>query len=140
MINFRLKNLLDEKGYTQLDLVRNTGIRQPTISAISNNSIKELSVSNLDKICDFLDCEPGDLIEKIPPQNLDKRRMLISRDYSMPITTKEERIKMVNDALALSTLDAPEPTRFTKQLTDQFIDGKISEEDMLKMTLERYQM
>lgn len=42
----------------------------------------------------------------------------------MPTTTKEERIKMVNDALALSTLDAPEPTRFTKQLTDQLLKVK----------------
>ncbi len=58
----------------------------------------------------------------------------------MPTTTKEERIKMVNDALALSTLDAPEPTRFTKQLTDQFIEGKISQEELRQMILEKYQM
>ncbi len=94
----------------------------------------------LEKICDFINCSPGDLIEIVPAEDFNKKRALISKKYCVPTTTKEERIKMVNDALALSTLDAPEPTRFTKQLTDQFIKGTISEEDMLEATIKRYQM
>lgn len=42
-----------------------TGIRPPTISAICNNSIREIPVSVLDKICTVLECQPGDIIEHI---------------------------------------------------------------------------
>ncbi|WP_166433415.1 hypothetical protein [Lacrimispora sphenoides] len=46
---------------------------------------------------------------------------------------------MIDNALSLSTLNAHEPTRFTKQLSDQFIVSNLSEEDMLKAAIERYQ-
>lgn len=140
MVNFKLKSLLNERGFTQVELSQKTGIRQPTISAICNNSIKELPVNVLEKICDFINCGPGDLIEIVPAEDFDKKRALISKEYYVPTTTREERVKMVNDAMVLSTLDAPEPTRFTKQLTDQFIEGTISEEDMLEAAIKRYQM
>jgi putative transcriptional regulator len=139
LIIFTLKNLLDERGMTQTELARKAGIRDATMSGIINNTIKEVSVVNMDKICDVLDCIPGDFIERIPVDNLDRRRELIGGKYHVPTTTKEERIKMVNDALALSTLDAPEPTRFTKQLADQFIEGNLSDGDMLKAAIEKYQ-
>lgn len=140
MVNFKLKSLLEERGVTQVELARKTGIRQPTISAICNNTIKELPVNVLEKICDFINCNPGDLIEIIPAEDFNKKRVFISNEYYVPTTTKEERIKMVNDALALSTLDSPEPTRFTKQLADQFIEGTLSEDDMLNAAIKRYQM
>lgn len=139
MINFNLKNLLSERDMTQIELSQKTGIRQPTISAICNNSIKELPVNVLEKICDTLDCAPGDFIDNIPATDYEKRRNMLRKEYFVPTTTREEREKMVNDAIALSTLDAPEPTRHTKQLADQFIEGNISEEDMLRAAIERYQ-
>ena len=140
MIIFTLKSLLDEKGWTQTELARKAGIRDATISAIVNNTIKEVSVSNMEKICDTLDCSPSDFIENIPAANFEKRRSMISKEYYVPTTTREEREKMVNNALALSTLDAPEPTRYTKHLADQFIEGKISQEELRQIILERYQM
>lgn len=136
---FNLKDLLDKRGITQTELARKAGIREATMSAILNNTIKEVSVSNMEKICDTLDCAPGDFIDNIPAADFEKRRNMLSREYFVPTTTREEREKMVNDALALSTLDAPEPTRHTKQLADQFIEGNISEEDMLRAAIERYQ-
>lgn len=140
MIRFNLKNLLEENQITQVEMARKTGIRQPTISAICNNAIKELPVNVLEKICDFFCCGVGDFIENIPVDNIDKRREISGMEYSVPFTTKEERIKMVKNALAISTLDAQEPTRATRQLLDEFIEGHITEEEMLRKTLERYQM
>ncbi|WP_097006980.1 helix-turn-helix domain-containing protein [Lacrimispora amygdalina] len=139
MIIFNLKSLLDKKGMTQTELARKAGIREATMSAILNNTIKEVSVINMEKICDTLDCAPGDFIDNIPAADFEKRRNMLSKEYFIPTTTREEREKIVNDALALSTLDAPEPTRHTKQLADQFIEGNISEEDMLRAAIERYQ-
>lgn len=140
MIIFTLKDMLEVKGVSQTELARKTGIREATMSAIVNNTIKEVSVTNMEKICDQLDIEPGDFIKNVPADDFEKRRSIISKEYYIPTTSREEREKMVNNALALSTLDAPEPTRFAKQLAEQFIDGKISEEGMLYKAIEKYQM
>lgn len=63
---FKLKEVLRSKGMTQMDLVRATGIRQPTISAIALGKIVTVPVKVMDKICAALDCQPGDLFEYIP--------------------------------------------------------------------------
>ena len=135
-----MKNLLDAKAVSQTELARKTGIREATMSAIINNTIKELSVVNMEKICDELDCEPGDFIKNIPAEDFENRRSMMSKKYYVPTTTRQQRENMVNSAIALSTLDAPEPSTFTSQLAEEFVEGNISEEDMLKAAIKKYQM
>ncbi len=53
------------KGMTQKKLAELTGIRPPTISAICTNSIKELPVGVIERICQALDCQPGDIMEYV---------------------------------------------------------------------------
>lgn len=137
-INFKLKQFLAIKKITQLELGNSTGIRQPTISAICNNSIKAIPIGVLEKICDYLDCQPGDFIENITPINVEKRRLIMSRDYNIPITTKEERKKQVSNAIALSTLDAPDPTKETMKFFDQYVNGTITQEEIFQNLRERY--
>jgi hypothetical protein len=60
------------------------------------------------------------------------------KDYTIKGTTKLQREKYVNDALALSTLDAPEPSEETMKLMREYIDGKREITDVLKLTIERY--
>lgn len=66
MIQFSLRDLLKQKGMTQMELVEKTRIRQPTLSAISTGKIKTIPVSVIDRICSALDCQPGDIMEYIP--------------------------------------------------------------------------
>lgn len=60
--------------------------------------------------------------------------------FSIAETTKVEREKIVNDALALSTLDAAEPTEQTKRLINQYIMGKMEISEILKRTISRYKV
>lgn len=60
--------------------------------------------------------------------------------YSIKDTTKVEREKIVNEALAISTLDACEPTEDTMALVNQYIDGKMEISEILEKTLERYRV
>lgn len=69
MIKFKLKVLLAMNDMNQKDLAEKTGIRAPTISAICTNSIKEIPVGVLDKICTALKCQPGELMEFLPNEN-----------------------------------------------------------------------
>ena len=65
MIKLRLKVLLAMNDINQKELAEKTGIRPPTISAICTNTIKELPIGVLDKICAALNCQPGDFIQYI---------------------------------------------------------------------------
>ena len=49
MIRIKLKAVLAEKGIKQKDLVAMTGIRQPTLSGMNNNSVKHIPLDVLDK-------------------------------------------------------------------------------------------
>ena len=65
MIKFKVKVMLAMREMTQQELAEKTGIRPPTISAICTGTIKHLPVDVLDRICDVLDCQPGDIVEYI---------------------------------------------------------------------------
>ena len=65
MIKSKLKLILYDRKMTQTELVKRTGIRQPTISAIANDSIKTLPISVIDRMCKELNCNVGDLFEYV---------------------------------------------------------------------------
>lgn len=138
MLNIKLKSFLDEKSYTQAELIRQTGIRKQTIHNMCNNIIKEIPVGVLEKICDTLECQPGDIIENIPPEDMDKKREVMSSEYVIPRLTKEERAANVKLAIAIATLDAPQPSELSRNLLKQYIDGDVSEKEMLQKTIDKY--
>jgi putative transcriptional regulator len=65
MIIIKLDNVLKEKGISQRELSRRTGIRQPTVSEMCLNRSKSLPVENLDLICKELKCDLSDVVEFI---------------------------------------------------------------------------
>ena len=65
MIKFKVIVMLAMREMTQKELAEKTGIRPPTISAICTGTIKHLPVDVLDRICDVLNCQPGDIVEYI---------------------------------------------------------------------------
>jgi len=71
MIKFRTKVLLAMNDMNQKDLAEKTGVRPSTISALCTGAAKHVPVDVLDKICEALNCQPGDLMEYIPTQRED---------------------------------------------------------------------
>ena len=69
MIKCKLKVVLAINEMTQKELAEKTGIRPPTISAMANNTAKHYPVDVMDKICQVLNCNVGDLLEYIPEEN-----------------------------------------------------------------------
>lgn len=65
-LKITLKVMLARREMTQRNLAEKTGVRPPTISAICNNSAKHLPVDVIEKICEALDCQPGDIMEYVP--------------------------------------------------------------------------
>lgn len=71
MIKFRTKVLLAMNDMNQKDLAEKTRVRPSTISALCTGAAKHVPVDVLDKICEALNCQPGDLMEYIPTQRED---------------------------------------------------------------------
>lgn len=64
----------------------------------------------------------------------------MAKDYSVQGTSKLQREKYAADALALSTLDAPEPSSEAMELMREHIDGKREISEILQLMLDRYRV
>ena len=63
MISIELENLL--AGRSVYWLSRETGIRWATLAAMLNGKARRFNLEDLEKICNTLECQPGDLLVKV---------------------------------------------------------------------------
>ena len=66
MLNCKLKVILAERNMTQKELSEIINVRAPTISAIANNTAKQIPVYVICRMCELFACQPGDIWEYIP--------------------------------------------------------------------------
>lgn len=66
MIRILLSTRLGERRWTQADLARMTNIRPSTINDLYHEMAERVNLEHLDRICDALDCELGDIIQRVP--------------------------------------------------------------------------
>ncbi len=60
-VEIRLRDVRKDKGLTQVQLAEEAGIHQSVISRIEAGTTA-VSLDILERLCEALDCEPGDLI------------------------------------------------------------------------------
>lgn len=63
MIKLSLHRILQDRGISQAELSRMTGIRPSTVCDLCNNNADFLKVENLDKICSVLKCDVSDIVK-----------------------------------------------------------------------------
>ena len=63
-VRFRLDGVLKEKGISQSKLARQSRVSLVTINGIANNRTTRVDLETLDKLCNALGVEPGDLFER----------------------------------------------------------------------------
>ncbi len=66
MLQSHLKILLAEHNMTQSKLSELTGIRPGTVTNIVNNSIRQIPVDAVCKICELFHCDIGDIFQYVP--------------------------------------------------------------------------
>lgn len=64
----KLFNLLKEKGYTTYRIRKEKLIGQSTLTKLKNGT-GGLDTNTLNRLCDVLDCQPGDLISFVRDEN-----------------------------------------------------------------------
>ncbi|MFC6176489.1 helix-turn-helix domain-containing protein [Companilactobacillus huachuanensis] len=69
MIKINLDLLLLQHKMTVTELAEKVGITQANISILKNGKAKAIRFSTLEKICEVLSCQPGDILEYVPDES-----------------------------------------------------------------------
>lgn len=62
-IIFNIDVMLAKRKMSVTELSQRVGITMANISILKNGKAKAIKVSTLAKLCEVLDCQPGDLLE-----------------------------------------------------------------------------
>lgn len=62
--------LLNEKGMQRTDLTKNKIVSPATLAKLGKN--ENINSSVIEKICDYLDCQPGDIMENVKREDIIK--------------------------------------------------------------------
>ncbi|MEO9968565.1 MAG: helix-turn-helix transcriptional regulator [Hyphomonadaceae bacterium] len=63
-IVLRIDVMLAERKMKAKDLAEEMGLTEAQLSKIRNGHMKGIKFDTLDRLCELLDCEPGDLIRR----------------------------------------------------------------------------
>ena len=66
MIKVRLDVIMAERRVTGRELAAAAGITEQNLSLLRNSKVKGVRFGTLSKICEFLECQPGDLLTYEP--------------------------------------------------------------------------
>ena len=62
MIRVRLDVVMAERNVTGRELAAAAGITEQNLSLLRNGKVKGVRFGTLSRICEFLECQPGDLL------------------------------------------------------------------------------
>lgn len=64
-IRINLAVMLARRNVKSKDLAEHIGITEANLSLLKQGKVKGVRFETLDAICDYLDCQPGDLLEHV---------------------------------------------------------------------------
>ena len=64
----KLDEMLARRKKRSKELAEFVGITEQNISLIKTGRVKGMRFNTLEKMCEFLECQPGDLLEYVPDQ------------------------------------------------------------------------
>ncbi|MCB1716260.1 MAG: helix-turn-helix transcriptional regulator [Gammaproteobacteria bacterium] len=65
--------MLAKRKVKSKDLAEFVGISLQNMSLLKSGKVKGVRFSTLEKICEYLDCQPGDLLEYRPDPDLEQK-------------------------------------------------------------------
>ncbi|MEV6165098.1 helix-turn-helix transcriptional regulator [Streptomyces sp. NPDC052052] len=66
-IEVHLDRMLDERGMSLAELASRVGVTNVNLSILKNGRARAIRFTTLTRICEVLDCQPGDLLTYRPP-------------------------------------------------------------------------
>lgn len=65
MIIVRIDVMLAKRKMSVTELTEKLGLTMANVSLLKNGKVKAIKLSTLEKICEVLQCQPGDILEYI---------------------------------------------------------------------------
>lgn len=65
MIVVKLDVMLAKRKMSVTELTERVGITMANVSLLKNGKVKAIRFSTLNKICEVLECQPGDILEYV---------------------------------------------------------------------------
>lgn len=65
MMVIRIDVMLAKRKMSVTELTERVGLTMANISLLKNGKVKAIKLSTLEKICEVLECQPGDILEYI---------------------------------------------------------------------------
>jgi putative transcriptional regulator len=70
MIVINVDVMLAKRKMSVTELTERVGLTMANVSLIKNGKVKAIKLSTLDKLCAALDCQPGELLEYRPDEEV----------------------------------------------------------------------
>ena len=129
MISYaKLWVLLESKRMKKTDLTKNKVISPATLAKLGKNELNNVSV--IEKLCAYLKCQPGDIMEYISEETLDKMTQQI-----------DNSAKVMLDALKQQGIPLEQFTEMLLQQLPSYLkdvsEGKTPSQEALHTELEK---
>jgi putative transcriptional regulator len=76
IIKVQIDELLEKRGRSFYWLSKQTGISHTTLWRLKKDKALGINFVTLEKICQTLECEPGDILKLEDERNINKKRIL----------------------------------------------------------------
>ena len=70
MIIINIDVMLAKRKMTVGELAEKVGFTMANVSLLKNGKVKAMKMSTLDKLCEVLECQPGDLLEYVEGEDV----------------------------------------------------------------------
>lgn len=67
MLENRIGALLKIHGRSVTDMARATGLAYDSAWNLANDKVKRIELNTIEKLCEFFNCQPGQLLVYTPP-------------------------------------------------------------------------
>ena len=125
MINYtKLWILLTEKGLKRTDLIPT--ISSSTLAKLGNNN--KVNTDTIDKLCEFLNCQPGDIMEYVSKKELEENAKKAEDTVNNILSLMENVTGLSIDEILSKSPEAVE------QYKNYIKNGKIDLSGMLENT------
>lgn len=86
-IQVKLNVIMADRGVKSKDLAEYVGITEANLSLLKRGKVRGVRFHTLERICEYLDCEPGDILRM--PNGASERRKPALRDQLDDAGTKD---------------------------------------------------
>lgn len=69
MIVINVDVMLAKRKMSVTELTKRVGLTMANISLLKNGKVRAIRLSTLDKLCEVLECQPGDILEYRPSED-----------------------------------------------------------------------